>query len=219
MAADGVDASATGSEPTLFATALRAATRTIQLLLVGLAGYSVLVAELGQLTNIVVMLLISVVPDALRYRYDLRAQPLIAFLVAAAPFLHAVGALGPYQTIPAFDQVAHALSSTLVAGFGYVLVRVIETESEAVEIPTTLRVAFVLIFATAFGLAWEILEFATGLLSTVTGGEPLLAQYGRSDVALDLLFNTLGALVVALWGTSYFDGLRPPLSRALEDDL
>jgi len=218
VAEDVPDGPPPGSPSGLAATVLRAGTRTIQLLLVGLGVYTLLVGDVGRFANVGVMLGLSLVPDALRYRYALRPQPLVGFLVAAAPFLHAVGALGPYRTVPAFDQVAHALSATLVAGFGYVLVRVVETESDAVQIPPTLRFAFVLIFATSFGLAWEILEFGTGLLASVTGGDPLLAQYGLSDVALDLLFNSLGALVVALWGTQYFDSLRRPLARGLDDD-
>lgn len=189
-------------------TALRAATRTVQFVLLGIVLYTVIIGESGLLVNTGVMLLIALIPDALRYRFNVTPQPPIAFLVSVAPFLHAVGAMGPYQRIPAFDQFAHAISAMLVAGLGYVLVGVLDADYDSVEIPPKLQFVFVLIFATSFGVTWEIMEFGTGLLSTVIGGEPLLAQYGPSDVVLDLLFNSVGALVVALWGMTYFDGLR-----------
>lgn len=202
-------------DPALVPTALRAATRTIQLLLVGIAGYSALVGETGFLANTLVMLSIALLPDAIRLAFGVPRQPAIAFLVALAPLLHAVGAMGPYKTIPAFDQIAHAVSATLIAGLGYVVVRVVDAEYDSVEIPPGLTAVFVVLFATAFGVGWELLEFASGLLASVVGGEPLLAQYGPSDVVLDLLFNTLGALLVALWGTRYFDGLRRLLVRRI----
>lgn len=199
-------------------SALRALTRTVQLVLAGLVAYAIIAGQWGQFVNATLMLAIALVPDALRYRYDLPHQPLVAFLVATAPLLHAVGAMGPYRAIPAFDQVAHAVSATLVAGLGYAVLGVVEAETDAVVVPSSLRAVFVLVFATSFGVAWEILEFSTGLLSTVTGGEQLLAQYGPSDVVLDLLFNTGAALVVAVWGTAYFEKLRRLARRRASAD-
>lgn len=199
-------------------TALRALTRTVQLVLAGLVAYAIVAGLWGQFVNAALMLAIALVPDALRYRYDLPHLPLVALLVATAPLLHAVGAMGPYRTVPVFDQVAHAVSATLVAGLGYAILGVIEVEFDAVAIPSSLRAVFVLIFGTSFGVAWEILEFATGLLSTVTGGEQLLAQYGPSDVVLDLLFNTVAALLVAVWGTAYFQRLRALARRRASAD-
>lgn len=216
MAADRSRPSTAEPSSGLVRTGLHVATRTLQLVLAGIALVTVLMAEWGLLVNTLVMLGIAVVPDALRYRYDVRPLPVVGFLVAAAPFLHAVGAMGPYRSVPAFDQVAHSVSAVLVAGFGYVIVRLIESEYDDVTVPPNLRFAFVLIFATSFGVAWEVLEFGTGLLSTVTGGEQLLEQYGPRDVVLDLLFNTIGALVVALWGTSYFDTLSRTLASWLD---
>lgn len=218
MAAGDPGRSRAVESTSLSATALRAGTRTIQLLLAGITGYTALAGDVGYFVNTALMLALALIPDFVRYRYDVPRQPAVAFLVATAPFLHAVGALGPYRRVPAFDQVAHAVSAVLVAGLGYVVVRVVDAEYDDVVIPPPLTAVFVLVFATAFGVAWEILEFATGLFSAVVGGEPLLAQYGPQDVVLDLLFNTLGAVVVAVWGTSYFDGLRRVLVRRLGDE-
>lgn len=199
-------------------TVLRILTRLIQFALGGIVIYTGAIGTYGVSASTLIMLAIAIIPDVLRFRYGLRPLPVVAFIVAIAPFLHAVGTLGPYQTIPAFDQVAHSVSATLVAGIGYVVVRTLDTEYDSVSIPPKLRFVFVIIFATSFGVIWESLEFGSGLLAMVIGGDPLLAQYGTSDVALDLLFNTIGAFVIALWGTSYFDGLRHAVAGYVDGD-
>lgn len=191
-------------------------TRLIQAALIVIVLYTGVTTEYGVMASTLIMLLLALLPDIVGYRYQLRPLPVVSFLVALAPFLHAVGTLGPYQNIPAFDQVAHSVSAILVAGIGYGIVRALDAEYDAVSIPPRLRFVFVIIFATSFGVVWESTEFASGLLATAIGGEPLLAQYGTSDVALDLLFNTIGALVVGVWGTPYFERLREVFGRRLE---
>lgn len=200
-------------------TALRAAMRLLQLAILVVAIGAVAIGEFGLAVSTAVMLAIALLPDVVRYRYGYRLNAVLAFLVALSPFMHAVGSLGPYHAVPFFDDVAHAISASLVAGAGYVLVQVVDDQSEGIEIPGDLRFAFELIFAISFGVVWEIAEFASGLLASVVGGEPILAQYGLDDVVMDLLFNTIGATVVALWGTSYFDGVRGLVARRVDGSL
>jgi len=197
-------------------TALRWTTLAMQAALVGLAAYTLLRGQLGYTVNTLLMLSLALAPDLVRLRWGYRMNVVLALLIATAAFLHAVGSLGPYETVPMFDQVAHTVSAALVAGGGYVFAQVLDANSEQVHIPPRLRFVFVVIFATAFGVLWELLEFSTGLLSTVIGGEPLLSQYGLSDVVLDLLFDAIGAVFVGLWGTRFFDGVRRPLARRFD---
>lgn len=194
----------------------RWSTRGMQLALLGLALYMVSRSALGLAVNSGLMLGIAVVPGVVRQRWDYRLNPVLEVLIVTSAFLHAVGAVGPYETVPLFDQVAHAVSAALVAGLGYVFVQVLDGHYDEIRVPPKLRLVFVVIFVTAFGVLWEILEFSTGLLSTVVGGEPLLAQYGLSDVVLDLLFDVVGGLLVGLWGTRFFDGIRRPISRRFD---
>lgn len=184
-----------------------------------IAGYTAVRGQLGTSVNALLMLAIALLPDALRYRTGYSVNAVLVFLVTLSPFMHAVGSLGPYHNVPYFDSVAHAISASLVAGVGYVLVRVVDQEYEEIEIPGDLRFAFVLIFAISFGVIWEIAEFGSGLFAQAVGGEPLLAQYGLDDVVMDLLFNTIGATIVALWGTSYFEGVRGLIVRRVDGSL
>lgn len=198
------------------ATVLDGATRAIQASLLGLAVALAVRGRPGLALNTGLMLGIALLPELLRRRTDHRLNPVLSLLVVLSPFLHAIGALGLYRSLPVFDQVAHGVSAALVAGVGYVTVRVVDDEYETVEIPGSLRVLFVLIFTTSFGVIWEVLEFSTALLAEVVGGEPLLAQYGVADVVLDILFDVIGAVVVAAWGTRYFEGLRAVATRRLD---
>lgn len=105
--------------------------------------------------------------------------------------------------------MTHAVSATLVAGVGYAVVDALDRSAESVELPGEFRFMFVL----AFGIFWEIGEFASTGRATVIGGKPVLAQYGTSDMVFDLLYNGVGTLLVALWGTDYFDSAADLVSQ------
>jgi uncharacterized membrane protein YjdF len=66
---------------------------------------------------------------------------------------------------------------------------------------------FILLFVMAFGVAWEVLEFTITLTAEATGNATILTQFGLSDTMLDLVFDTIGAVIVAIWGTAYLTGV------------
>lgn len=187
---------------------LRVATAALQLTLVGVVAYAITRTSVGLVLNTAIPLAIGSIPLAVRYRYEYPLNPVLALLIATGAAFHGVGALGFYQSIGWFDQVAHGVAGALVGGVGYALVQVADTQYDGIVVPGKLRFVFVLVFALFVGVVWEIGEFASELAATVLGGDPILAQYGLADVVLDLTFDAAGALVVGLWGTSYFDGVR-----------
>jgi hypothetical protein len=191
------------------------AVRAMQVLLVGIAGYALVTVNFGLLANAVLPLLVTLTPEFVAWRYDHTMSGGLALWIATAAFLHSVGALGPYKWIGWYDQVTHTLSATLVAGVGYALVQALDESSDSVEFPPEFRFLFIVLFVVAFGVVWEIAEFASGGLASLVGGEAVLAQYGMSDIVLDLVFNGLGAVAVALWGTGYFDGVADVFSRGV----
>lgn len=195
--------------------ALRVLARLGQVALVGLVVYAAAIERsVGLVINTTLPLAIALIPEYVHRRYDFRFNPVLTLFVVVAAAFHSVGALGYYQSIGAFDQVAHGVAGALMAGIGYALVQVVESEYDSVVIPPRLRFAFVVIFAVAVGVAWETLEFTLQLVATVLGSEDaLLSQYGLADVVLDLQYDVIGAVIVALWGTGYFDGLRTVLDE------
>ena len=165
--------------------------------------------------NTAMALAVTLAPAVVRWRYGRPLAAGLTFWLTTAAFLHAVGSLGPYEMFGWYDQVTHVLSAALVAGLGYATVEALDRYSTSVAFPSEFRVLCTVLIVLAFGVLWEVMEFATGGLSTLLGGEPVLAQYGLSDVVLDLVFDGLGGLAVALWGTRYFDGVSTFLTRRL----
>jgi uncharacterized membrane protein YjdF len=191
--------------------------RVLQVGLAGTVAYGLFRVELGLVINAGIPLAITFLPAALARDTHVSMDAGLALWITLAVFVHSVGSLGVYQWFPWYDQFAHALSSSVVAGVGYAAITAFDRHSEAVEFPREFVFVFLFVFVMAFGVFWEILEFATGLVSGAFGGEAVLAQYGMSDIIYDLVFNQLGAVVIAAWGHSRLSGVSRDLSREFDE--
>jgi hypothetical protein len=97
---------------------------------------------------------------------------------------------------------------------GYAVILALDRNSNQVRFPEKFRFVFTICFILAFGVAWEIVEFGlSGLTTLLGGGNSALVQYGKDDIVFDLIFNTLSAIFVGLWGTSYFNDITSILTR------
>lgn len=179
----------------------RGAVRLMQVVLGGIVAYALFTWSIGLLFNSALPLAITFVPAVLRRDYGIPMDLGLTLWITAAVFLHAVGALGPYRHVPWYDQVTHTLSASVVAGSGYALVRAAELHSDDISFPPAFRGIYLVIFVFAFGVLWEVLEFASGELAALVGGKAVLAQYGFDDIVMDLTFNAVGAVLVAVFGT------------------
>ncbi|WP_276254200.1 hypothetical protein [Halomontanus rarus] len=189
------------------------AVRLIQGLLALVVGYALFTLEFGLVVNAAIPLAVTFLPALVRREFEYEMGAGLALWIATAAFLHAVGALGPYELFGWYDSITHTVSATLVAGVGYAVVDALDQSAESVDVPGEFRFVFILVFVLAFGVLWEIGEFASAGLASVVGGEPVLAQYGTNDIVFDLLYNAVGALLVAVWGTGYFDGVAGLVGR------
>lgn len=185
--------------------------RGLQVLLLVLIGYGAVVGSWGLVVNGLLAVPVVLVPDLLEWRYDYHVDSRVSLWITIAAGVHAVGFLGPYSVqsglLGWYDRVAHSISAGFVAGVGYALIVALDRGSARIEFPEEFRFVFTLCFILAFGVAWELVEFAAGGLATILGMEAALVQYGLDDIVYDLLFNTLAAAVVALLGTHYFRDL------------
>lgn len=192
--------------------------RALQVGLLVIAAYGFYRGKTGIVVNGLVSLGVTLVPAFLRRDAGLSLDTSYVLWISIAVFVHAVGVLGPYKTLPWYDSVAHALSASIVAGAGYATVKAIDRNSEQTNLPPELEFAFVLIFVMAFGVFWEIVEFATGLLSKLIGGKAVLAQYGLDDIILDLVFNQVGAVVVAGWDAARPQDAADEATEAMDEE-
>jgi hypothetical protein len=197
--------------------------RAMQLMLVGFLFIGLDRRSLGIVVNAAVALGVTYLPAIIERDYKIPMDAGLTLWITVAVFLHALGTVGIpgteldsfYRNVGWWDHLTHTLSSSVVAAAGYATVRAIDVHSEEIYLPPRFMFVFILLFTVAFGVFWEVIEFAVGGLGAVVGGS-ILTQYGLEDTMLDLLFDTLGGVIVAVWGTAYLTDVVGALTRRLD---
>jgi len=185
----------------------RAITRVMQVVLAGLVVYGFVRGNSKAVVNGAITLLITFVPALVERRYDLPLDPWLALWLTAAVFLHVLGSSGLYVHIPWWDHVTHALSASLVAGAGYTVARAVDIHHDDITIPSQIAFVYLFVVVLAFGVVWELFEFALDVASRQTGLTMPLAQHGLDDTVKDFMYNSLGALVVGVFGQAHLVGV------------
>lgn len=189
--------------------------RALQLVLLGMVVYGVVTLAFGIALNGALALAVTLLPAALRreYRYSMDAG--LVLWITVAVLLNALGVVELYVRWSWYDEVTHMVSATIVAGLGYAALRAFERHSAAIDLTTAFREVFVVVFVVAFGVVWEVFEFGAVVLAGAVGAPPPVTVFGVDDIATDMAFNTVGGVVVALWGRGYFGGVASFLGRRL----
>jgi len=191
--------------------------------LIGIFFVGLYELHVGIIVNTGVGILVTQLPPVLERDYEVPMDPALTLWITSAVFLHALGVIGLpgtgsfYRTIPGWDHMTHALSASVVAAVGYATARSFDLHDEDVDLPPKFMFVFILLFVIAFGVFWEVIEFSLGELARLAGGPPILAQHGLEDTMLDLIFNTIGAVIVATWGTAYLTDVVGAVSEYVED--
>ena len=193
----------------------RRMSRLMQVILVGLLIFGVITLEPKVIINSSLALVITFLPALLERNYRLPLDPWLALWVTAAVFLHTLGSSGLYGYFGWWDHLTHALSASLIAGIGYITVRAIELHSDEIHLPGRFIFAYIIIFVIAFGVIWELFEFGLDIAADETGLTMPLAQHGLDDTVIDLMFNTLGAVIAAVFGQIHLTDTAEDLRRVL----
>lgn len=172
--------------------------RGLQLVLLGLLIFGVVTARGEMVVMVGIAFGVTLLPALLRREYGYSMDTGLVLWITVAMILHIVGSLGLYEQYQWYDEVTHTVSATLIAGVGYASFRALELHSDSIDVPSAFRAVFIVVFVLAAGILWEVLEFALGGLVTV---------YGIDDIVTDLIFNAVGAGIVAVWGTGYVSNL------------
>lgn len=194
---------------------LRWVVRTMQGILVVLVAYGLYTLNIGLLVNAGVSLAVTFIPSIVQREYHLRLDAGLTLWLTLAVFLHALGAVGAYSWFAWYDNLTHALSASVVAGAGYTSARALDIHNDDLYIPQTYMAGFIIVFVLAFGVFWEILEFGLGGLASLLGGDPILAQHGVTNTVMDLVFDTIGGTLVALFGATRLRGFASTLAGRL----
>jgi hypothetical protein len=174
----------------------RVPVRLLQAGLGAIGGFGVVTASLPLVVNAAVGLGVTVLPAVLRRDYRIALDPVLTLWVTLAAFLHAVGMMGPYDSVWWWDHLTHAFSAGFVAAVGYALTRTIDRHVDSITLPASFLFVYVFLFTVAAGVGWEVLEFLARTLASTLGMEAVLIQYSLEDTMLDLVFDMLGAVVV-----------------------
>jgi hypothetical protein len=127
----------------------------------------------------------------------------LAFWIAVAGLLHALGMLGRYDSVWWWDHLTHTLSAALAAALLYAGLLVV---APAIAVAGTVLTIVVL------GVLWEAGELFAREVADRYDIEPVLVHYGWRDTALDLLFDVVGAGVVVALDVRLF---RPVVEAAI----
>lgn len=178
-------------------------TRGMQLVLVGIVAFGVIGGEPKAIVNGSVGLAITFLPGVLEHNYDLPLDPWLGLWITTAVFLHTVGSAGLYGQVGWWDHLTHAMSASLIAGAGYTTARAIDLHTDEIYIPPRFAFVYILVVVLAFGVIWELFEYWLDVIATATGLTMPLAQHGLDDTIRDLMFNSAGAIVVAVFGQAH----------------
>jgi hypothetical protein len=188
--------------------------RYLQLGLIGLLFVGVYDMNPGVIVNCGAGLLVTALPAVLERDYELSMDAGLILWITTAAFLHALGTVGLpgmeqsfYQSLPVWDDLTHALSASVVAAAGYATVRALDEHDPGIHLPRRVTFVYVLAFTMAFGVVWEVLEFAITLGTDALGVGSVITQYDLYDTIGDLIFDLVGGFLVAIWGHVYLTDL------------
>jgi hypothetical protein len=201
----------------------RQAVRVMEFGLVGLLFIGLERGSTGIVVNAAVALLVAQLPPLLERDYNIPMDAGLTLWITSAVFLHALGTVGLpgselsfYRSLPWWDHLTHVLSSSVVAAVGYATARAFDAHSDQIHLPPRFMFVFILLFVVAFGVLWEVIEFALGGLASWLGSGSILTQYGLRDTMLDLVFDVIGGVVVAIWGTAYLADVSGAIQERLQ---
>ena len=202
----------------------RALTGLMEVLLVGMFFVGLERGNTGILVNTGVAIAVTQLVPVLERDFDIQMDPALVLWITSAVFLHALGTVGIpgtgltsfYRQVGWWDHVTHALSASVVAAAGYATARAYDLHDEEIHLPPRFMFVFILIVTLAFGVFWEVIEFTLAETAVALGSGSVLTHYGLEDTLLDLVFDSIGAVVVATWGTAHLSGVVAGIRGRLE---
>jgi hypothetical protein len=187
----------------------------MQVLLVGIVTYGFLFSQPKAISNGIIALVITFVPALMERNYDIPLDPWLGLWITLAVFLHTMGSAVLYAQVGWWDHLTHAMSASLVAGVGYTFARAVDLHSDEVHLPKQFFFIYVLVVVLAFGVIWELFEFGLDAAADATGITMPLAQHGLDDTVRDLMFNSVGALLVATFAQAHLSGVAEVVRERL----
>lgn len=150
------------------------------------------------LLNTTLILLLIMSPSILKKKYNfffpIGLDALTSVFVFISLFLGSVQDY--YERFPLLDGILHFKSGILLGVFGFIFVYLLNSDKEnKVYIKPLFISFFVVSFSMGLSVLWEIYEYT---IDTVWGFKT--QESGLPDTMGDLITNTIGAIIVSVFG-------------------
>jgi len=143
--------------------------------------------------GIVLAILITFMPTILARDFDVTLPFVFDIAITVSVFLHVVGGyVDWYDYVQYYDHFTHSISSATVALIAVTMLYVLAYYTELVKLPPAMFGLFTVMFTMTMGVVWEFLEWGFDMAFATT------LQRGLTDTMLDLLFDTIAGLIVAV---------------------
>ena len=153
----------------------------------------------------------SFVPTFVERHYEVKLPieyhlVVVAFIYMSL-FLGEVG--GAYERYWWWDILLHGSSGVVLGYIGFLLLYILQARKK-IDLSPFFIALFSFFAAVSFGVFWEFFEFGASFIPGVQ------MQYGNSDTMKDLIVDTIGALIIAIFAYRYFtDRQSSPIERSV----
>ncbi|MDD3621050.1 MAG: hypothetical protein PHQ81_01425 [Methanofollis sp.] len=170
----------------------------VQALILFQVGYSIYIGDFFLAIVGFFGFFLTTVPHIVSRRTDICMPWEVNLLIALSLYLHVAGHISEYYDLfaPYYDKIAHFVSSITVSVLGFAMVLIVDRYS-GLRLTRPMIVFFIVIFTMALGAFWEIYEF---VFDNLFGTQ---LQHGLEDTMYDLIFDLVGAVIIAVVGNFY----------------
>jgi hypothetical protein len=169
--------------------------------------------ELGFVTSL--MFLISISPHYFKAMHDVHLPPV--FIYGAICFIFSSIMLGQfggmYDRFHWYDAFLHFLSALVLGMVGFLIIYVFYSVNK-LKLPLFIVVLFSFSFAASIGVVWEIIEY---FIDMTLGTNMQVSSL--DDTMIDLIVNSLGALIAAVIGYLYVSKISLPTLEAVVETI
>lgn len=171
------------------------------------------------------MLVIMQLPRMLRTRFRVEVPWLLSIVIIVFCFSSLIlgDGLDLYGKLPWWDKLLHAESGLLLSMIALWLIHIIMADNDKyIYFNKYFLSLFLVMFSLGLGACWEIIEYSYDcimgtntqqFMATTTGSiispddVPLAGHAALRDTMQDLIFDLVGALLVAIYGFIHHDKL------------
>ncbi len=142
--------------------------------------------------------ILAISPIFFKKKYGIVLPCEIEFLLVFSLYLYFIGNVNNWYSslYPIYDKISHFFTSMTIALLGFVTAVIVDKYTET-KMNRHATFFLILLLTISIGALWEIGEYLLDIVFSAN------YQVSLNDTMLDLIFDTIGGLVVAIFGFIY----------------